>query len=328
MAISGNWAERYVQAQNYTGARRWGTGYNPIHEIRDNPGRVIGTKENLYPLGDPSDSMPENVLGLDDFAGADWDGEEPYPDEVFRYQDERPRWNQSTQDFRGESNSDAMGEQPPWGVYNDMNPVDGFPLPGPTGGMDPYLDVHHGESQERQHAIAAPTMPVAGGWKNKAHGSAQLPKDEDAQNVGDPLNQWAVNTAQVQGQGVKSMSNDRAVARGTDSPRESILSRVAGMRQYSPALSFGMGGGAGAPDMYPYQQTAGLKRPFFPRLPGLPPMEDHFMNTMEGRMPLQRSVPPDPYQGDPETAGPTDGIDAIYDYGEPGDNSDVDWGYF
>ena len=71
--------------------------------------------------------------------------------------------------------------------------------------------------------------------------------------------------------------------------------------------------------------SPGLKRPFVMRSPGLPPMEDHFMNTMEGRTPLQRTVPPDPYQGDPEVAGATTGtgaMDADYSY-----EDDSGWGY-
>lgn len=327
MAISGSWAERYANAQAYTGAKRWGTGYNPIHEIRDNPGRVTGTKENLYPLGDPSDSPPEEILGLDDYADADWDGEQPYPGEDFRYQDDEPRWDQVTPQFRNATlGNPVMGEWTSWGVYNDDNPVDGFPLAGPTGGMNQALDVSHGEDQERQHAISVPTMPVAGGWKTKAHGSVQDAAHNDGQDIGpDRLAQWAVNTGKVQGPTVTSMTQDRALARGTDAPREPIQSRVVGMRQYSPALSFQMGGGAGAPDMFPFQTTAGLKRPFVMRAPGLPPFEDHMFNTMEGRVPLQRTVPPDPYQGDPEAAAMTSGtgaMDGDFDYSD-----DAGWGY-
>jgi len=313
MAISGTWAERYANAQSYTGATRWGTGVNPVHALRDNPGRVTGVKENLYPLGDASDAVADTIVGADDYVSADWDGEEPYPDEVFRYQDSEPRWGTNTETFRGESNSDVMGEQPPWGpLYPES---DDFPLGGPTGGSQEWLDVPHGEAEEHQHAIAIPTQPVAGGWRNKARSALALAKDNTTQAVGDPSAQWAVNTGQVQGQGVKYLDNSRAVARGTDSARESILSRTAAMRAYSPAVSFQMGGGAGSPDMYPFQLTAGLKRPFTARQPGLPPEEEHYWNEMEGRYPLQRTVPPDPYQGDPEVTGTTGGAAAIADEG-------------
>lgn len=312
MAISGTWASRYANAQNYTGARRWGTGYNPIHEVRDNPGRVIGTRENLLPLGDPSDGAPDQILSADDYVMADWDGEEPYPDEVFRYQDSEPRWGTPTETFRDATmGNPVMGEWDEWG--------------GPTITDDTRWevgDVSHGEAEERQHAIAVPTRGLNGGWLNKARGALARP---EAQDPGDPGYQLAINTGSVQGQGLKSSGNERAVARGTDAPREAIQSRTAGMVVREFARSLGMGGGAGTPDMQPFQQTPGLKRPFFPRRAGLPPMEAHTWNEMEGRVPLQRTVPPDPYQGDPEAAGRTGGTDAIYDFG--GDDAEADWGY-
>lgn len=324
MAISGTWSSRYANAQAYTGAKRWGTGYNPIHEVRDNPGRVTGIKENLYPLGDVSDAPPDALVYDDFYLGADWDGEEPYPDEVFRYQEEHPRWNEVTPQFRDSAESDAMGGPPsvPWGVYNDVNPVDGFPLPGPTGGMDPDLDVHHGEAEEHQHAIAVPTRGVSGGWLHKARGAVARAEYQDPAQPG---YQFAITASEVQGQGVKALVNDRAVARGTDAPRESIQSRTAGMVIRQWPQSFGNGGGPGTADMFPFQQTAGLKRPFVSRHPGMPPFEEHYWNEMEGRVPLQRTVPPDPYQGDPETAGATGGTGAIYDLG--GDDAAADWGY-
>lgn len=327
MATSGTWAERYANAQAYTGAKRWGTGYNPVHEIRDNPGKVIGTRENLLPLGEESDVVSDNILSPDDYVTADWGGEAPYPGEDFRYQDDEPRWGTPTESYRDDTHNAVAGEWASWGVYNDPNPVDGFPLPGPTGGMDSALDVSHGEDQERQRAIAVPTLSSLGGWRNKFRMSPALAAQNDGQDLGDPLAQWAVNTGKQQDQGVKSLDNSRAVLRGTDAARESILSRTAGMRNYQPATSFGMGGGSGTPDMQPFQQTAGLKRPFAIRAPGIPPMEDHTWNEMEGRAPMQRTVPPDPYQGDPEVIGDTGGTDAIYDYGETGDAGDVDWGY-
>lgn len=317
MAISGTWSSRYANAQSYTGALRLGTGYNPIHGVRDNPGRVTGVKGTLYPLGDPSDAPPDQLVSPDDFVCDDWGGGEAYAGEDFRYQDTEPRWGTPTEAFRDATNSEIMGEWTAWGPYNDYNQVDGFPQPGPTGGMDIALDVSHGEDQERQHAIAAPTRGVSGGWLNKARG--QVPANE-AQTVGDPSAEWAVNTGQVQGPGLKASDNVRAMGRGTDAPRTGIQSRTAGMVYRNYPQSFGNGGGPGTADMFPYQQTAGLKRPFVSRHPGLPPEEEHTWNEMEGRVPLQRTVPPDPYQGDPETVGATGGTDAIQDDGS-------DWGY-
>src|SRR5436190_3867613 len=132
MGISGTWAQR--ARRDYTGATRWGDGYNPIHEVRDRGrGRVIGTKENLYPLGEPSDAVTPELTGRE----IDWVCEDytdaVMPGEHFRYQDEHPRWDTTTPQFRDSTNSPAMGEQPPWGVtYND-DPYGVWPLPGPTG---------------------------------------------------------------------------------------------------------------------------------------------------------------------------------------------------
>ena len=86
------------------------------------------------------------------------------------------------------------------------------------------------------------------------------------------------------------------------------------MRDIRWGQSFGMGGGPGTPDMQPFQLTAGLKRPWRGRIAGAPPIEEHFMNDMEQRSPIQRATSPDPYQGDPEV-GPGDELAA------------ADWGY-
>jgi hypothetical protein len=226
----------------------------------------------------------------------------PIEGEVFRYQDERPDWGKVTPQFRDESNSPAMGEQPAWGVYYDSDPTDIWPLPGPTGGTQQWLDVSHGENVERQHAIAVPTRGVSGGWLGKVRGAAALPEAQDPSQEGFV---WSINSAAVQGPGLKELVNDRAVQRGTDTPRSGIQSRVAGMATKVYALSYGMGGGPGTPDMQPFQQTAGLKRPWLTRTASLPRAEQHFMNTMEGRSAIARQMSPDPYQGDPEV-GPTD----------------------
>ena len=309
MGVSGTWLQR--ASHDYTGATKWGDGYNPIHGVRDNGrGRVIGTRENLLPLGEPSDVVNESITSRDiDFIVEDY-VEYTMPGEYYRYQEDFPRWNQTTPQFRDATNNTAMGEQPPWGVYFDTNPIDGFPLAGPTGGMQRWLDVNHGEVEEQNTPIAVPTAPVTGGWKSKQRGANAVAESQEVKQEGF---QWTLNNASVQGQGLLSLSNERAVARGTDTPRSSIVSRTAGMAEKDYAKSFGMGGGAGTPDMYPFQQTAGLKRPWLTRVTATPPAEDHFMNTMEGRSPLFRVMPQDPYQGD-------------YEAGD-GDTGSGEWGY-
>lgn len=311
MGLTGLWAQR--AASDYTGATKWGTGVNPIHAIPDmGRGRVIGTRQNPYPLGEPSGEVPSEFVDRD----VDWLPDDyavtAIPGEVFRYQGEHPDWGEVTPQFRDDTNGVVMGEQPSWGVYHDDNPVDGFPLPGPTGGMARWLDVSHGENVERQHAIAVPAGAVTGGWLGKVRGEPSAP---ESQEVGQEGFQWTLNNASRQGPGKQSLVNDRAVARGTDGPRSPILSRVAGATQKMYARSFEMGGGSGTPSMTPYQHTPGLRRPWFTRTAATPPDELHSMNTMEGRSPMVRTVPADPYQG-PESAGDV----GVSDIGP-------DWGY-
>lgn len=301
MGVSGLWTQR--AAHDYTGATRWGNGYDPIHGVRDNGrGRVVGAKETLLPLGEPSDVVSPGLTARDiDFVCEDY-VESAAPGEVFRYQEDLPRWDTTTPAFRDATNSPAMGEQPSWGVYYDDDSTGEFPRPGPTGGTQHSLDISHGEDIEQQHAIAVPTAPVAGGWLNKARGQLALPESQEAGQGADQF-VWTINNATVQGPGLKELVNDRAVQRGTDQARSPVTSRTAGMRYREYARSFEMGGGAGAPDMYPYQLTAGLKRPWMYRVASVPPAEEHFMNTMEGRIPYQRATSADPYQGDPEVGG-------------------------
>lgn len=310
MGISGTWVQR--AAHDYTGATKWGNGVNPIHGVRDNGrGRVIGVRENLLPLGEPSDVVQEALTARDiDYVCEDY-ADVPYPGEVFRYQEEMPRFDTSTPQFRDAVNSPAMGEHVPWGVYFDSDPTGLHPLPGPTGGMLTALDVDHGEIVEQQRAIAVPTSPVSGGWLSKVRAKVAQPESQEATQEGFV---WTLNNASVQGPGLRELANDRAVLRGTDAPRSGILSRTAGMVEKTYAKSFGMGGGAGTPDMQPFQQTAGLKRPFLTRKAATPPMELHTWGGIESRSPLTRTTPADPYQGDPEVAG-----GAVVDT--------ADWGY-
>lgn len=305
MAVSGLWQQR--AAMDYTGATRWGTGVNPIHGVADNGrGRVVGVRANLYPLGDPSGSIPDSIAPREiDFIVEDYVSER-IPGEMYRYQDEYPTWDQRTPEFRDSTNNPAMGETGPWGVYWDDDTTGMFPQPGPTGGTANWLDVSHGDDVEQQHAIAVPTPFVSGGWLGKVRGANAL---SEAQAVPGDGYVFGITASDIQGQGVQSLDNVRAVERGTDAPRSAIQSRTAGARIIKYGRSFMMGGGSGTPDMFPFQQTAGLKRPWLTRRGAVPPIEEHMFNTFEQRTPFARTMSPDPYQGDPEV-GAGDVLDA------------------
>lgn len=313
MGLSGTWVSQRRQSRDFAGSLKQGTGYHPIHEVRDTgSGRVTGTVDGFYPPG-PDVSVSPMITDPD----VDWVVDDygiPGADEDYRYQDEFPSWDVSTPEIRDSTHNRYSGEWAPWGVVNDPNPIDGFPLPGPTAGMSNNLDVDHGEITEQRRAINVPTMPVTGGWLSKQRGQVA---QAEAQDPSQPGYTGTINTAAVQGPGKKTLDNARATGRGTDALRSAITSREAGQSVKSYAQSFAMGGGPGTPDMGQQGMTVGLRRPFLVRTAATPPDEAHAYNTMEGRYPIQRDVPPDPYQGGAEYGGGPGLFDA----------PDEDWGY-
>jgi hypothetical protein len=297
MGISGTWAQRATGS--YAGASKLGTGVNPIHGIRDSgDSRQTGTVLNLYPQGEPSGAVSEALADDIDWVGGAELVADTIPGEYFRYEEERPRWSARPEDYRGATNSPAMGEQPPWGItYPGRDSAPAHPLAGPTGGSGAYIDQSHGSDIERQTAIAVFGPGVRGGWMAKQHGQVLA---AEAQDPADDGYVPAINTSWRQGMGVRSLDNDRAVARGTDRPRASIRSRSVGQYVKRYAMSFGMGGGPTTPDMAPINQTVGLRRPFLLRQAATARPENHAYNSMEGRVPIARTMPADPYPGDPE----------------------------
>lgn len=308
MGITGSWVAASA-ARPYASATKQGTGYNPIHEIRDG-GR--GRDKDTTPPGDVIVSVNPNITSPDIDWLCDEFQDDAYPGEAFRYEDSRPRWDETPPDYRDMTNSEEMGETQSWGPHFDSGP-DGFPLPGPTGGTAAWLDVDRGETLENRRAIAVPTPGVSGGWLNKNRNGLAV---SEAQDPGDWHDGYrpALDTSWAQGQGVREMSNDRAVARGTDAPRSAIQSRTAGMIARVWPNSFGNGGGSGTADMFPYQQSSDYRRAWRYRRSAPPPPEAHMFNTAEGRIPMSRSIPSDPYQGGAEA-------------GDGSDYADSGWGY-
>src|SRR5258708_11708335 len=136
MAITGAWSARAVQAEGYTGATRWGTGYNPVHAIRDIPGGQQGKIIQSGATG--QNPPPDQILGAiawgytyDDLASC-------YIGEDYRYlREDHPNWGD---DAPGRADRSGVVQElgtipqpegwPEWGPHNDDNPVDGFPIGG------------------------------------------------------------------------------------------------------------------------------------------------------------------------------------------------------
>jgi hypothetical protein len=277
MAISGTWKMQNVINDAYVGAQRWGTGIDPIHSVRDQYHKPIQTKIPLESTT-AGEVVPDALVEPTDWGYCAGD----YSGGIHDYRE-------IEEDHPGTGtmhSKTAPGNWPAWGPYNDDNLVDGFPITGPPGGTD-FLSIRHASPMELSHANETPYsdhLGIAGGWAHKARG-AQLEA-----HTSDP-SQYEINTSMRQVHG--SSTNDRAVARyvpdlGGSSPRTPIKTRTAGMKAKTYARGV---------DMFPRQQDIPY-RPFFYRSAGVPPTEQHFMNTMEGRAPIQHTVSPDPYQGD------------------------------
>jgi hypothetical protein len=290
MAIAGTWKSGAVTPLDYAGATRWGTGVNPVHAIRDGAARPNTTKENLLPLGEGSDYIPENVVGAAQWGYSNEDAA-LYPGEDYRYMvTDHPNWGEeAVVGNRRTSTSDkysghSEGDWPAWGPHEEdqLATTDGFPLSGPPGGA--AMRSHSDDAElEANTAIAVPTRGSTGGWLNKAHGAVEEAETSDQ-------SQYEVTTSLVQLH--KTRNNNAAVSRGTDAARSPIETRLTGQKVKSYAKSIGMGGGPGTPDMFPRQQDLPY-RPWFYRTAGVAPMEQHTWNEMTAFQPIQRTLPTD-----------------------------------
>jgi hypothetical protein len=286
MAVSGSWASKAVTSSEYAGATRWGTGINPVHAIRDaGPGRG----PNKEPLGTSGGEVPE---ALDDDLtayGYAYEDMQFYAGEDYRYvQVDHPNLgNGST--GRADRNGRIMAPDgtdpgpagyPPWGAYY-ADPDDEFPLSGgPPGGAE-LRSRQEGAQIENARAIAVPTRGLSGGWLNKAHGDV-------AEALTSDPSQYEMTTSMIQLH--KTQVNDAAVIRATDDPRSPIETRLTGQKVKVFAMSSGMGGGPGTPDMAPVAQDLPF-RPWYFRHAAVPPPPDTMYGTMTSFTPLER-VPP------------------------------------
>ena len=288
MAVAGTWKAQNAAPLEYEGATRWGTGYNPVHAVHEG----IPRGPSKLPLGStgPGGVTPESLLGPVAW-GYQAEDAQFYQGEDYRYLDaDHPNWGDNSTgraDRDGQIMQDGAYPQPEgwpeWGPHNDDNPVDGFPLAGPPGG----LGVRSYSDQlelERGRAIAVPTPGWRGGLENKTHGNVNEARTSDP-------GQYEINTSMRQLH--SHLDNTRAVTRQTDDPRTPIENRLTGVKVRPRALDFNMGGGPGTPDMLPQSQDAIPKRPFFYRQGAMPALEQHDYNSINYFDPIDRTLPAD-----------------------------------
>lgn len=271
--VSGTWARQYLQ---YSGARVWGTGINPVHAYYGSPGARVGNLsqragEITPPFeGKPDLLIPHHLWGysLEDslYTGVNYD--------------DRPPLSQSTPRFR-----DDTDQQPSWDA------------PGPV--VNAFRALKSGATRTFRSRTRTwspiqyqePSETVSEGWLNKPHG-------EPADSKPSPDSQLIVQTSMIQR--YQRHNNAHAVARGTDTPRAGIDSRVTG--QHTPVYS----GNERHYDMFPRQADPNMLRAFWYRTAGTGRATDMIPNTGYTIYPIQRIPPAEPAQGIPETLAGSD----------------------
>jgi hypothetical protein len=272
----GIWAARF--AQPYAGAAVWGTGINDVHsQYGSPPARSIpvspmeGLPQETHDITPPSEATSGSTFTDYSFSYA--------PEgsiSTTLHPDERVPWNVETPDSPARFSSQG---QPPWNATGAEKSRFRDTMAG-------AFTFFRGKLPRADYTV--PSETVSEGWTNKTHGLVADAKPSDP-------SQYEMQTSMTQR--YQTRVNDAAVRRETDYPRWGIASLVTGqkVRNWSQ--------GERNYDMFPRQQTPDRTRDFYYRTAGtgIPDwMEDNEQYTID---PLERTAPPDPYIGTPDTSG-------------------------
>lgn len=305
--VTGAWARKYQAQVPYVDARRWGTGINPVHAYRGYTGRPQNSKLNANEMGVPDgvhpasigDTQPgfveygapwgyspEDIAGADVYSSAAIYGIPTVDDGSY------PEWEGGVQTGQSTPVNRATvkrAQYHPWGISQRARTA----LHSLRAGA--YDD-------DRWVSNQIPTETVNEGWINKAaSGMDEGTYPDDYTQPPDDSQLW-VQTSEVQR--TKEMVNTRAIQRDTDDARTPIASRLAPMKLkvYSGQEPFvpNQSDTYRAYDMFPYQMDD-VPRPFYYRTAGTGPQDYLTSNDQFNRQGLQRTPPPDPSMGTPDT---------------------------
>jgi len=274
--MKGIFAARF--AQPYSGASVWGTGINDVHMYYGSPparGAILRPMEGMpgehHDITPPHEAVPER-----EHAGKYW-GYQPEDSTYTTLEvDDRPDWTVAPQDS-------------PTRFKTDQIP----PLNATGAAKNRFRGIFGGAFQTWRANLPRgtymiPSETVTEGWRNKPNeGPVAVAKPSDP-------SQYEIQSSMAQR--FQTRENAHAVARNTDEAREPIASRV--VPQRSPIYSTG----ERLYDMFPYQQTPTRAREFYYRTAGTGEpdwMESNEMWTIDA---IERTAPPDPYIGTPDTS--------------------------
>jgi hypothetical protein len=274
--MKGIWAARF--SQPYTGALAWGTGINPVHAYygsdpaRESPLRPM----QGMPIDMPDHTPPHEGVPQATYPGYQW-GYQPEDSTYTTLEtDNRPSWDVETPDMVTRS---APNQIPP--------------LNATGAAKNRFRDLFGGAFQTWRAKLPrgtymVPTETVSEGWLNKPNFG------EVAKGKPSAWGQYERQTSMQQR--FQTRTNQLAVMRNTDEPREPIASRV--QPQRSPVYS----GDRRHYDMFPKQQTPDTEREFYYRTAGTGQPEWMTNNETYDISALERTPPPDPYIGTADTS--------------------------
>jgi len=243
----------------YSGEQVWGTGINPIHEYYGGPpDRLDPIQLPHGEVSHPHDAVTQQLVNPDQW-GYTLDDER----NTTVYYDARPSWNEQPDQYRG----DALNH-PAW----DDSRAQSEAFRGEHEGAHRY---------DQKFADSLPSETVSEGWRNKPKGAKAVAEPSDP-------SQYEMQTSMRQRD--ETRVNDASVARATDAPRASIMSRIVGqkLKIYS--------GERRHYDMTPRTQTPYV-RPFSYRTAGTGLRRRMLPNAMFDQYPIQRTPPPEPSTG-------------------------------
>jgi hypothetical protein len=289
VAYSGAFMRTYrVTDIPYASAAKWGTGVNPIHAEDMNPPRggpnprddgLITKASDAY--GPPGfiEEGPDFGYDPDDLAGLDVFADPGIAIQGYSFNaDGWNDWDETTPETRGHIDRASSRPWQAGSMFNEM-------LRAIRGGPNYRMGMYRGIT-----FAGIPTETVSEGWVNKPASGMDIGEVADAQPSDD--SQIFVQTSMTQR--YREQNNDRATERGTDASRTAIKSRVVPMKvkEYS--------GEERHYDMFP-RQIDDIPRPFWYRTAGTGPQEYLKVNHQYVIDPLQRTPPPDPSMGIPDT---------------------------
>jgi hypothetical protein len=277
MAITGN----YLESVGYATARKWGTGWNPVHAVDAEIPRIdkpVPTEQGPNTPG--PETLPEGLLNPQDEAPEYGYTDEEFASMVWGYgpqtgTSDRPAPDVSTAQNRGYTPQGYPG------MGND---------PGPPGGAGMRSE-EHGDIAGVAAKLGDKEETVGEGWVNKVDGGVI-----DA-TVSDP-SQYEMQTSMTQRDKVREGSQAQA-GRASE-----YLAPIGSWRPTWGVRIKPWSGGRRHWDMTPRRQDQ-MIRPFWYRQAGT-----GYRQWMEANEafnyqvePLQRSPVPDPYAGQEVPSG-------------------------